>query len=403
MESMPDDIAMSLKARVQSALVDRLVPFWTTRVIDHEEGGFIGDMSHKGVIDPNASKGLILNARLLWTYSALVTYNADAACLDLAHRAYQYLTKYFRDHVSGGYVWLVDHKGDCLDDLKKIYGQAFVIYALCEYHDAVGDRHARDRAIELFELIEARAGDHRYGGYAEACHSDWSVAEAVALSDKDLATAKSMNTHLHVLEAYTRLYRVWPEPAVRDRLLALIELFETRIVNPAHGHMDHFFDRKWQCCSSIYTFGHDVEASWLLWEAADALGVPEVLERIRPLVLNLARVTLEQGVDSSGGLSYDGCEGQVIHAYRDWWCQAEAVVGFLNAFELTGETQYEQAAYRMWQCIERTGLDREHGEWFWRVDKEGKPDTNEPMVSEWKGPYHNVRACLEILKRLTSQ
>lgn len=400
MPSMPDDTAMRLKACAQSELVDRLIPFWTTRVKDQPQGGFVGKMSHDGVIDLDAPKGLILNARLLWTYSALVTTHPEAACQDLAFRAYQYLTKYFRDHVSGGYVWLVDHEGNCLDDLKKIYGQAFVIYALCEYHDTMGDRHALDRATELFEVVEAHAHDRRYGGYAEVCHADWSEAKAVALSDKDLATAKSMNTHLHVLEAYTRLYRVWPEPVVRDRLLALIELFETCIINPTHGHMDHFFDSHWRRCSDIYTFGHDIEASWLLWEAAQALGVPDVLEKVRPLVLNLARVTLDQGIDSCGGLSYEGREGQVIHTYRDWWCQAEAVVGFVNAYDLTADTGYLKAASDMWQCIERTSMDREHGEWFWRVDEDGRPDTNEPMVSQWKGPYHNVRACLEILKRL---
>ena len=294
----------------------------------------------------------------------------------------------------------MDHRGDRLDDLKKIYGQAFVIYALCEYYDALGDRHALDRAIELFELIEARAGDRWHGGYAEVCHADWSVAKAVALSDKDMAAEKSMNNHLHVLEAYTRLYRVWPQPVVRERLMALIHIFQEHIVNPKHEHMDHFFDSQWQRCSDTYTFGHDIEASWLLWEAAEALSLPDVLEEIRPLVLTLARVTLEQGVDSHGGLSYEGCDGEVIHAYRDWWCQAEAMVGFLNAFELTRDTRYEQAAHRMWQCIERTGMDRHQGEWYWRVDKDGKPDTTEPMVSLWKGPYHNVRACLEIVKRL---
>jgi len=390
----------SLTESVRKELTERLIPFWTTRVIDHEQGGFIGEMSFDGVIDPKAHKGLILNARLLWTYSALVAYNQDVACKDLALRAYQYLTKYFRDHVSGRYVWLVDHRGDCLDDLKKIYGQAFVIYALCEYHDALGDRHALDRAIELFELIEGHAHDRWHGGYAEVCHADWSVAKDLALSDKDMAAPKSMNNHLHVLEAYTRLYRVWPQAVVRERLMALIGIFETHIVNSKHGHMDHFFDSQWQRCSNTYTYGHDIEASWLLWEAAEALGEPDVLARIKPLVLNLARVTLDQGVDAEGGLSYEGRDGQTIQAYRDSWCQVEAVVGFMNAFQISHDTQYEQAAYATWQCIERFGLDRRNGEWFWRVNQDNSPDTHEPIVSAWKGPYHNVRACLEILKRL---
>jgi mannobiose 2-epimerase len=257
METMTKNRITRLKENVRTELTNRLIPFWTTRVIDQEQGGFIGEMSFDGVIDPKAAKGLILNARLLWTYSALTAYTQDSVCKDLACRAYQYVTTHFQDHAFGGYVWLVDAKGDCLENLKKIYGQAFVMYALCEYHDALGDKQALDQAIKLFELIEAHAGDTEHGGYVEVCRANWSVAEVTALSDKDMATAKSLNNHLHVLEAYTRLYKTWPQPVVRDRLLALITLFETHIVNPEHGHMDHFFDGQWQRCSNTYTYGPD--------------------------------------------------------------------------------------------------------------------------------------------------
>jgi mannobiose 2-epimerase len=220
------------------------------------------------------------------------------------------------------------------------------------------------------------------------------------LSDKDLSEKKSMNNHLHVLEAYTNLHRVWPEPRVEHRLRELIDLFLTRIITPHTHHLDHFFDERWQIRSDTYTFGHDIEASWLLCEAAEELGDGMLLQRVRKVALPLAEAVFYQGVTRSGAIAYEGKNGQIIDPGLECWPQAEALVGFLNAFELSHAEQYLAAAARVWNFIESTLADRQHGEWFWRVNPDGRPDPKLPKVSEWKGPYHGTRACLETLRRL---
>lgn len=386
--------------RVQRELNGDLVPFWLSRAEDHRNGGFVGRMSNDLVVEADAPKGLILNARLLWTYAALVPFQGDSRCLDLAVRAYDYLTRVFLDREHGGFVWQVDAHGRWLDDHKKIYGQAFVLYALTEFHRATGRTEALQQAKDLFDLVERYSHDAAHQGYVEVCERDWSVAQGCPLSAKDMAEPKSMNNHLHLLEAYTRLAEVWRGHAIRTRLDELIGLFRDRIWNPETGHLDHFFTMAWQRRSHNYTFGHDIEASWLLWEAAETLADPKVMAGVRPLVLDLARATLDQGVDASGGLCYEGRSGQVTDPNREWWPQAEAVVGFLNACQVSGDPVYFRTALAAWTFIERYIIDREHGEWFWRVDSQGRPDPSEPKVSEWKEPYHGVRACLQVLHRL---
>jgi mannobiose 2-epimerase len=288
-----------------------------------------------------------------------------------------------------------------LDDSKKIYGQAFYIYALAEYHQAFGGKAALERAIQLFDLIERHAHDPRNGGYIEVCRRDWSEAGSEArLSDKDMNEKKSMNNHLHVLEAYTNLYRAWPEPRVAERLRELIQLFEQRILDARTQHFHHFFDETWRVRSNTYTFGHDIEGTWLLCEAAEVLGDAALLKHVQAVALRMAEVALREGMDANGALSYEGKNGKVIDPGRECWPQAEAVVGFLNAFQLSGDTQYFTAARRVWDFIENRLADRVHGDWFWRINVDGRPDLKLPKVSEWKGPYHGSRACLETLHRL---
>ena len=253
----------------------------------------------------------------------------------------------------------------------------------------------------MFELIEHHAHDAKFGGYIEVCNRDWSEAGAEArLSDKDMNEKKSMNNHLHVLEAYTNLFRVWPEPRVAERLRELIELFLTRILDVRTKHLHHFFNEQWQVRSDTYTFGHDIEASWLLCEAAEVLGDTKLLERVRAIALQMAAAVLDEGFDPRGGLCYEGRDKNIIDPGRECWPQAEAVVGFLNAFELSGNPAFFDAAWRTWKFIETHLVDRVHGEWFWRINPDGQPDQKLPKVSEWKGPYHATRACLETLRRL---
>ena len=388
-------------AAVREELENNLVPFWLERVIDPEHGGFIGRMSNDGTIDLKAPKGLILNTRILWTFSALYRFSQDSRFRDAAQLAYDYLEAYFRDNSFGGVFWLLDCDGHPLDNKKKIYGQAFYIYAQSEYYRASEDSSALDRAMETFDLIETNSRDRTNGGYIEVCNRDWSIADDLRLSDKDMDEKKSMNNHLHLLEAYTNLYRIRPESLLRDHLTELIDIFDQRITDKDTGHLNHFFNDTWRPKSDNYTFGHDIEASWLLCEAAQILEEPALTTRIRQLALRLARLTLAEGLDNDGGLCYEGRAGQVTDPNRQWWPQAESVVGFLNAYELSGDSSFLEAAKKAWNYIEKYFIDREHGEWFWRIDTTGRPDPAEPKLSQWKGPYHNVRACLEIIKRLT--
>ena len=385
---------------VRAELDGNLLPFWSVNVTDTVHDGFIGWMSKDGFVDPQAPKGLILNARLLWTFSALYRFNQASLWCDLAQRAADYLAESFWDAGQGGVFWQVDAEGRLLDDKKKVYGQAFYIYALAEHYQAVGDQMSLQRAEELFRLIETHSRDQTGGGYFEVCNRDWSVASDSRLSDRDMDEKKSMNNHLHLLEAYMNLYRVWPEAVVRERLVELLDIFEKRIANPDTGHLNHFFDESWQPKSDDYTFGHDVEASWLLCEAAEVLAEPAVALRVRDQALRLAQIVLTEGVDHDGGLCYRGQHGHIIDSNREWWPQIESAVGFLNAYQLSGEQRFFEAARHAWSYVEKYFVDLEHGEWFWRIDPTGRPDPTEPKVSEWKGPYHGVRGCLELLKRL---
>jgi len=386
---------------VRNELENNIVPFWLEKSVDPECGGFIGQMSNDGTIDPTAPKGLILNARLLWTFSALYRFSKDKQNLDMARRAYDYLETYFWDNSHGGVFWQVDFQGHPLDDKKKIYGQAFYIYALAEYVQGFGGQQALQLARQLYDLIEMNSRDKIYGGYIEVCNRDWSVAEDLRLSDKDMDEKKSMNNHLHLLEAYTNLYRIWPDTRLRERLAELINIFDLRITDPATGHLHHFFDEAWRPKSANYTFGHDIEASWLLCEAAEVLDDPDVTSQTRHLALRLARITLAEALEDDGGLCYEGQAGQVTDPNREWWPQAECIVGFLNACQLSSDRSFLEAAQKAWAFIEKYFVDKEHGEWFWRIDPDGRADPAEPKVSQWKSPYHNVRACLEIIKRLS--
>jgi mannobiose 2-epimerase len=358
-------------------------------------------MANDGTLRPEAPKGLILNARLLWTFATLYRRLGDERDLDLALRGHEYLEGRFRDREHGGYRWRVDPDGRPLDDSKKVYGQAFSIYALSELYRATGKTEALEAARQVFELIERHARDEGNGGYLEALSADWSPASDLRLSDKDMNEAKSMNTHLHLLEAYTGLLRAELDATVATRLGELIGLFERHILErrpgPRRNHLHHFFDERWNVRSESYTYGHDIEAAWLLSEAVELLEDERMTATVNRWAVEIARTALEEALDEDGGLAYEGRDGAVIDPKREWWCQAEAVVGFWHAYRLTGEVAFAIAAAQVWGFIERRVVDRDHGEWFWRVGEDGSVHGGEPKVSEWKGPYHNIRMCLQMM------
>ncbi|MGC3956737.1 MAG: AGE family epimerase/isomerase [Verrucomicrobiota bacterium] len=394
-------VTTELAPKLQQHLFGHIMPFWCGPAVDPVNGGWMGWLSNDLQPDRTQPKGLIVHARILWAFSAVYQARPEPPFRQMANRAFDYLSNRFWDAQQGGAFWRLDDTGKVLDDSKKIYGQAFCIYALTEFHRAFKSEGALHRALTLFELIEQHAHDRESGGYIEVCRRDWAEAGPEArLSDKDMNERKSMNNHLHVLEAYTNLYRETQHPVVEQRLHELVQLFLERILDARTGHLHHFFNDEWQVRSDTYTFGHDIEASWLLCEAAEVLDNPALLAHVREVALRMVDVVLAEGMLTDGGLCYEGKAGQIIDGGRECWPQAEAIVGYLNAFQLSGQPKYVVAAERVWDYVERHLIDREHGEWFWRINEDGRLDTKLPKVSEWKGPYHVSRACLETMRRL---
>jgi len=398
---MTSDATKDLAASMREHLFGHILPFWCGPAVDPEQGGWMAWLSNDLQPDRTKPKGLIVHTRILWAFSAVHQLRPDPLYRQMAERAFVYLMNQFWDPQQGGAFWQLDDGGNVRDDAKKIYGQAFCLYALTEFHRAFKSAPALTRALELFALIERHAHDARFDGYVEVCRRDWSEAGPDArLSEKDLNEKKSMNNHLHVLEACTNLHRVAPSPVVEQRLRELLQLFLQRILDSRTGHLHHFFDEAWRLRSDTYTFGHDLEASWLLCEAAAELSDPALLAETRTVALRIAAVAHDEGLAVDGGLYYAGRSGRVIDPGREGWPQAEAIVGFLNAFELSRDAKYLEAAQRVWHFIEQNFVDRVHGEWFWRINPDGQPDSKLPKVSEWKGPYHATRACLESCRRL---
>lgn len=391
---------IALRQAIEAELDGNLLPFWRERSTEDELGGFVAEMANDGTVRPDAARGLILTSRLLWTFASLAESRGDGRDLELARRAYEFLENRFGDPAHGGYLWRIDAGGRPLDGTKKVYGQAFAIYALAAYSSLTGEEAPRNRAVALYRLIERYAHDGVHGGYLEARAEDWSPAAQLRLSDKDMVAAKSMNSHLHVLEAYTGLYRVWPDAGLAHRLRELIELFGRHILDDNRRHLRHFFEQDWTVISDAYTYGHDIEAAWLLCEAAETLADDRLSTRVEKWAVEIAEAVLAEAVDEDGGLAYEGRDGAVIDPNREWWCQAEAVIGFRQTYEVTGDQRFLDAAGRVWSFIAGQIVDSRNGEWFWRVLSDGTIDESEPKVSEWKGPYHNVRMCLEMMRRI---
>ena len=374
--------------------------FWIDNAIDTENQGFYGEITNDLLINKEAEKGLILNSRILWAFSLAYRELEDQRYLEIADRAYDYLLQNFWDKEYAGMYWMLDCKGNVVNDRKQIYGQAFSIYALSEYYRAIAKEESLEQAIELFELIEKYSYDSENKGYIEACSREWNELEDLRLSEKDMNEKKSMNTHLHILEAYTNLFRVWKDERLEEQLKELIEVTIEYIIDSQTYHFILFFDEKWTSKSDLFSYGHDIEGSWLLYEAAEVLGDQELIEKVAEIAVKMAEVTYEEGLDEDWAVLYEGDPTGIIDSDKHWWPQAEAVVGFLNAYQLTGEDKYLEVAKNIWSFIEEKIIDQEHGEWFWMVSKEGIVSNKISKVNSWKGPYHNGRACFEIVNRL---
>ena len=389
----------TLHAAVARDLKDNVLPFWMQRVLDRDRG-FRGFVAENGQADPQAPLGGVLAARLLWTLSAVARHTRDQACRAAADHLHGWIRARFWDAEHGGSYWMLDHAGHPISTRKQTYALAFMAYALAEYHLATGRADALDDALGLFRVIEEHAADRALGGYFEARARDWGPLEDVRLSDRDLNAPKSMNTHLHVMEAYANLARASGRADVRERLRSVTLLHLQRIVDPLSGHLLLFFDESFVPVSKAVSYGHDIEASWLILEAAELCQDPDLHERARANAVRMASLTLERGFDREhGGVFAERHEDGRLDDDKHWWMQAEAMVGFLNAFEISGDQRFLEAAERTWAFVERFVVDRQFGEWRWRVRRDGSRIAGLPKVEPWKCPYHNSRAALEVMAR----
>ena len=386
--------------RIETDLCGNILPFWIERVVDRTRGTLLGALSNDLVPDPSAERGALLTSRILWTYAAAYREYHDPAYLAMADLAYSDLMNRYHDERHGGFLWSIAADGTVRRDRKQVYGQAFAIYALSEYHAATGQHAPLERAIAVYRLLEAHARERGHGGYLEAFQRDWSPIADLRLSAIDQNDPKSQNTLLHVMEAYTRLLRVWPDAGLRQALAELVEIMLTRVVNPTTGHLGLFFANDWTLRSDKISYGHDIEAAWLLTEAAGVLGDTALTVRIQALAVKIAGVTLAEGTDADGGLYNLGGPAGLVDATKEWWPQAEAVVGFLNAHQLSRDPRFLEAALHPWNFIETRLIDRKNGEWFRGVTRDGQVIEAFEKVSFWKCPYHNGRMGLEAGRRL---
>ncbi len=388
-QTLHDEIVADLK--------ENILPFWSKYSVD-PAGGFYGALQRDGSPVADAPKGEVLNARILWTFSTAYRMYGDEDCRALAERAQRYFIDHFIDPEYGGVYWLVKADGTPLDTDKQTYGCAYAIYGLAEHFRATGNMESLQKAIELYRVMEERIKDPVKDGYIESFTREWGTPRKLGYDGKGVAT-KSMNKHIHVLEAYTALYRVWRDSVLRERLAKLIEIVSTDLYNAETHHLNVFCDSDWNSLEDVDSYGHDIETSWLLTEAAEVSGDPQILEATRQVALALTDTALKEGINRLGAMMYER-NGDHVRRDASWWCQAETVTGCVNAWQLTGDEAYLESAWRTWDFIKNYMVDREYGEWFRTVLEDGTPRYEEPKASMWNCPYHNSRMGFEIDSRL---
>jgi mannobiose 2-epimerase len=370
--------------------LNRILLFWKDLVIDKHTGACFGRVSNSNQVFPEAERGLVQQARVLWAFSATYGLNKAKEDKQIADKAYEYLIHTFEDKQHGGYFWIVNHQGNPLVTKKQLYGLAFALFGLAEYAAVTTEIQAQEKAITLFHTIENYFCDNSSGGYVEALSENWEPISDMRLSESDLNAPKSMNTHLHLLEAYSCLFKIWPDTQLKSKIEHLLQLFQNKIIDSASGILHLFFDSDWKVVSASVSPGHDVEAAWLLWEAALLLDNPILIKQIKTSSLGLLQSAVK-GLDSDGALWED--------TEKHWWPQAEAMVGFYTGWQFTQDPIWLGRSLNSWQFIQQKLVDKENGEWFWGIDADGRV-LQKDKAGFWKCPYHNSRACIELIRRI---
>lgn len=388
----------NLKAEMYNELLS-ILNYWSSNTVDDINGGFIGTIDYAENKDFNAEKGSVLNARILWAFSASYPVTKNERDLELAKRAFEYINDHFYDPVNGGIYWSINHDGTPKDTKNQIYALAFVIYGLSEFYNITKSRRALELAVKLYNAIEKYSYDAVHKGYFEAFTHDWKPIDDLRLSDKDANEKKTMNTHLHIVEGYANLYRVWKDENLKAKIAELLHTINDYFMNAETGHLRLFFNEEWVEKPDVISYGHDIEAAWLLQWCAEMIEDDTLIDIYKKHAVTMADATVE-GIDSDGGLWYefDPHERKMI-AEKHWWPQSELWIGMVNAWELTGDKKYFDIANANWQFVKKHILDTKNGEWIWGVNADYSP-IEKDKAGFWKCPYHNSRACLELLKRL---
>ena len=418
----------TMRSEMQDVLENNILHFWKTKMVDRENGGFYGRIDGHGTLHPEAEKGAILNARILWTFSSAYRILGKPEYLDMATRAKDYIIEHFIDPEYGGVYWSVDYKGNPLDTKKQFYAIGFALYGFSEYARATGDREALDIALQLYDCIGEHALDREHNGYIEACTREWGRIADMRLSEFDANFPKSQNTHLHIIEPYTNLLRCLKEmhaqescdyvpvlgsvlpigvsvpmetmTSVEASLRNIISIFTDKILNPETHHLDLFFEMDWKRgAGHLESYGHDIECSWLMHEAALVLGDEKVLRKVEDIVRLVAKAS-EKGLRPDGSMIHEA-NLDTGHADDDlhWWVQAENVVGWFNLWQHFGDEEAYERAVRCWEYIKSQLIDWDNGEWYWSRRPDGSLNLDDDKAGFWKCPYHNGRMCMEIIER----
>jgi mannobiose 2-epimerase len=382
-----------------TAELDSILNYWSKHTLDNQNEGFVGQIDFNDHIVANAEKGSVLNSRILWTFSSSYQITKKENHKEIAKRAFEYLSKYFYDPEFNGLFWSINADKTPKDTKNQIYALAFAIYGLSEYYVISQDQKALETAVNLYKSIQKYSYDPVNKGYLEAFTRDWQPIEDLRLSDKDANEKKTMNTHLHIIEAYANLFKVWKDETLKKDSIELLETIEKHFINTETGHLRLFFDENWIEKPDVISYGHDIEAAWLLLQCAEVLEEENLIASYKKHAVQIAEVTKE-GLDTDGGLWYEfePKENELI-AEKHWWVQAEALIGFYNAYQLTGKEEYLEIVFENWNFIKKHILDHKNGEWFWGIYKDYSL-IEKDKAGFWKCPYHNSRACLELINRI---